>query len=244
MSAGRHQRRPQLVGRLRGDEYLEPVFSGVPGARDRRADPRDLAGGEAVVPDGREIDVGQGLHDVEGQRSLDREQGVPRAGVHGHRVADARDAVLNPPEARLDVGGVDHQQEVVVGQPVHQEGVEERALGRRESRVLRLPDVEAARVVGRHALHGGEGVRPRDLDLAHVADVEQPGGPAHREVLVGDTAVPEGHLPARERHHLRPEGDVTSMQGRLEPGGNRGVGHGTVRIGRGGRCPPEVPAAE
>ena len=185
--------------------------------------------------------VGQRLHDIEGPRPLHREQGVARAGVHGHRVADAGDAVANPLEAGRDVGGIDHEQEVVVGQPVHQQVVDESAFGGRQGRVLRLAGLEPVRVVGRYPLHGGEGVGPRHLDLAHVADVEQPRRPPHGQVLLGNAGVLDGHLPPRERHHLRAQGDVTGMQGGLQPGGSGSVGHDTVRVGS-GRGRPGVPA--
>src|SRR4029453_5878040 len=48
-------------------------------------------------------------------------------------------------------------------------------------------------------------MRPRafDLELAHVRDVEDPGGGADRLVLGDHALVLHGHLPAGERHHAR-----------------------------------------
>ena len=42
---------------------------------------------------------------------------------------------------------------------------------------------------------------PDDLDLAHVADVEQPGARPHRHVLVDDAGVLDRHVPAGELDH-------------------------------------------
>jgi hypothetical protein len=50
--------------------------------------------------------------------------------------------------------------------------------------------------------------RPFDLELAHVRDVEGAGVLTHRAVFRNDPGVLHRHLPAREGHHPRPEGDM------------------------------------
>ena len=53
-----------------------------------------------------------------------------------------------------------------------------------------------------------------DLDLAHVADVEQAGGVAHRVVLIHDAAILNRHLPAAELDHPRAQGDMAIVERR------------------------------
>ena len=135
-------------------------------------------------------------------RALQREQRVSRARVDGDGVAGRRDVLGNPGVVLLNVPGVDDEQEVRGGEAIHEQVVDERALRREQARILRLPDLQLRRVVARDALHGGQRVLAGDLDLAHVADVEQAGACAHRHVLLGDAGVLERHLPAAEGHHL------------------------------------------
>ncbi len=54
----------------------------------------------------------------------------------------------------------------------------------------------------------------RDLELAHVRDVEDAGARAHGAVLLGDADVVDRHLPAGERHHAGAELDVAGVQRR------------------------------
>ncbi len=100
-------------------------------------------------------------------------------------------------------------------EPVDEQVVHERALRGEKAGVLRLPHLQPGRVVGRDALDGGEGVLAGDLNLAHVADVEDSGARADRGVLVREPAVLDGHVPAAERDHLRSRGAVTSVERRL-----------------------------
>ena len=60
-----------------------------------------------------------------------------------------------------------------------------------------------------------------DFDLAHVADVEQPGARAHRHVLVGDAGVFDRHVPAAELDHPRAERAMSRVErGLLESARN------------------------
>ena len=90
------------------------------------------------------------------------------------------------------------------GEAVDEQVVDERALRREQARVLRLTDGKLRRVVGRDALHGGQRVLAGDFDLAHVADVEQPGAGRGRPACSFDEAgILDRHVPAAKRHHLR-----------------------------------------
>ena len=141
--------------------------------------------------------------------------------VHGHGVADAGDLLPDPREVLVGVRGVDDHQEMVVGHLVDQQVVHERALRRHQARVVDLPDLEPRRVVARDPLHGGQGIRTRDLDLTHVADVEHPSPRAHRQVLCGDAGVLDGHLPSSKRHQPALCGEVLRVERRAFQGDRR-----------------------
>jgi hypothetical protein len=119
---------------------------------------------------------------------------------------------LDPAPVLLDVAGVDDQQEVLRCPAIDQHVVDDRPLGGGQRRILDLPDRQPRRVVAGQLLDGGQGVGPGDLDLAHVADVEQPDPFADRQVLGGDAAVLDRHVPAAERHHAGPERDMSGME--------------------------------
>jgi hypothetical protein len=67
----------------------------------------------------------------------------------------------------------------------------------------------------RDALHRRERIGAGDLDLAHVADVEQPGASADGHVLQDEARVLDGHVPPAERHHAGSRRAVTSVERRL-----------------------------
>ena len=54
---------------------------------------------------------------------------------------------------------------------------------------------------------------PRIDDLAHVADVEEPGGRAHRLVFGHVARVAHGHVPAGELGEGGAQRDVLIVQG-------------------------------
>ena len=67
-----------------------------------------------------------------------------------------------------------------------------------EERVLTVADREPPHVVDRQRLADRAGLWAADLDLAHVAHVEEAAVLADRTMLFGNAAVGEGHLPAAE----------------------------------------------
>ena len=70
-------------------------------------------------------------------------------------VAQALDLVVDPGEIRIDAAGVDDEQEVLRGEAVDEQIVDEGAARRQQAGILRLSDLEGGGVVGREALHGG-----------------------------------------------------------------------------------------
>ena len=103
---------------------------------------------------------------------------------------------------------------------------------------------ELADVVGRQPLEHAERVPARDVELAHVRDVEEPDALAHGAVLLEDAGVLDGHLPAAEVDQLRAELAVQVVERRaLERGGaaaGAAIGKGKLaqrRTGAGSREP-------
>ena len=143
-----------------------------------------------------------GCSTFEGLWPLQRNQRIPRARVDGDGVADALDVLHHPRIVARDVAGVDDQQEVGRREAIDEQIVDEGALRRKQAGILCLADRKLRRVVGRNALDRGEGVLAGDLDLAHVADVEDPGAGPHRRVFVRQAAVLDRHVPAAERNHF------------------------------------------
>ena len=126
--AGGKDRVPHALSGRGRHEHLEAVLAGVAGPRDRPGHARDLAGREPVVLDVGERHAGQRLQDVARGRPLDRDQRIPRAGVHRDGVAEAGDLFGDPAEVLDDVRRVHDEHEVLVRQLVGQHVVHERAL--------------------------------------------------------------------------------------------------------------------
>src|SRR5476651_375628 len=213
--AGLEQRQPDFVRLRRRDEDFEAVFAGVAGARDGGADVGDLAVSEPVVLHAREIDAGQRLEHFQRFGALDGDQRIARARIDGHRIADTLDVLGHPRVVLRDVPRVDDEEEMRGTETVHEQVVDERALRREQAGVLRLPDLQLRRVVRRDALDRRERVLAGDLDLAHVADVEDPGAGAHGRVFVREAAVLDGHVPAAERDHFGSRGAVAGVERRF-----------------------------
>jgi hypothetical protein len=85
-----------------------------------------------------------------------------------------------------------------------------------------LPYRQSGRVIAGDVLDGLEGVAAGDLDLAHVADVEEARPRPHRLVLEGNAGVFDGHVPAAVLDHASAERAVTHVErGLLERAGER-----------------------
>ena len=104
---------------------------------------------------------------------------------------------------------------MIRGEPIDEQIVDERTVGHHEARVLGLADAQLGRVVACDALNCREGIAAGHFDLAHVADVEQAGPRAHRQVLLCNARVLDGHVPAGKRHHPGAERNVPSVQSSL-----------------------------
>ena len=75
-----------------------------------------------------------------------------------------------------------------------------------------LADGEPGGVVARDVLDCREGVAARNLDLAHVADIEQPAAGPDGLMLVDDPRVLDGHVPTAVLDHAGAERSVTRVE--------------------------------
>src|SRR5207247_11473579 len=92
--------------------------------------------------------------------------------------------------------------------------VDDRPARLARERVVELAHRQGRDVVAGQTLERGEGAGPLDLELAHVAHVEEADGAAYRPVLLDDSGVLHRHLPAPERHHARAGLDVRLVERR------------------------------
>jgi hypothetical protein len=102
---------------------------------------------------------------------------------------------------------------MLVGHLVDEQVVNERAPRGHQARVLCPPDHQLGGVVAGHELNEVERPLSRDLDLAHVRDVEQPHPRADGTVLLDHAGVLHRHLETRERHDARLRLEVAFIQG-------------------------------
>ena len=179
------------------------------------------------------------MHDLARRRTLHGHERVTRAGVHSYGIADAHDLLPDPRVVLVDIRGVDHQQEVIGGEAVHQQVVHERAVRHHEAGVVCLPDLELCGVVAREALHRRECIGAGHLDLPHVADVEEARARAYREMLVRDAGILDRHLPTGKRHHACAKRDMASVQSSLLDCCSVELCHGGVSEG-GRRALPDI----
>src|SRR6266540_1719643 len=167
----------------------------------------------------RHVTISEPADERLGLRTLDRDQPRALGGVAPARVLDAPGLLRDPGPVLVDVPGVDGEHVAIITYAVHGEVVDDRAVRVTQQGVLDLAHVQSRHVVGGQMLERGEGPGALDLELAHVAHVEEPDGAPHRAVLLDDARVLHRHVPAAEGHHARPGLDVRLMErGALEGG--------------------------
>ena len=149
-----------------------------------------------------------GLLALQGQhRDLAGLVGELHVGEPGEVVVEVL-PVLDP------VGGIDHEEVRRHVEAVEVGIVHGAARGSGHDGVLRLQRVERLGVVGEHVLEKGHGAGAAKDEASHVADVEEAGSAACREVLVDDARrVLDRHVPAAEVDHAGAERHVTVVEG-------------------------------
>ena len=211
---------PQLFGIRRAAVQLEAVFAGVAGARDEALRAGDLPLRKVIVRNHCDAETRELAQERFRLRTLHREQrGLVRDVAQPHVGAPLlRDDCV---PVLLNVRSVDDHHQLVL-EPVDQTVVDERSFLCENTGVLRLAGLQRPHVVARDTLDEGVAIGTRDLELAHVRDVEHAHRLAHRFVLRVDTGrIRHRHLEAGEGHHLGAECDVHVVEGgALERGGS------------------------
>src|SRR5260370_9698783 len=89
------------------------------------------------------------------------------------------------------------EQKVAVSRDfMDQDIVDEPSVLVQQSGVLRLPVLKARGIVGGDVVDQPQSLRAANLDLAHVADIEQADAPPYCVVLLQEARVLRGHAPA------------------------------------------------
>ena len=210
------QRRPQRLRALGGGEQLEPVLARVAGARHQRRGAGHLGLPAAIGANGGEVGRGHALQDPFRAWPLDGDQsylGAPVAQVDAVHAGGDRARVLDD---HVGVGGVDHDAVPVAAdaaaKAVDDHVVDDPARLIEDERVARPAHRQPVEVQAGQPLDAGGGPGAGNVDLPHVADVEQAGRRAHGAVLGDDARVLHRHAPAREGDHARAEPFVGGMQ--------------------------------
>ena len=110
----------------------------------------------------------------------------------------------NPVKVLINIGRIHNQQKTLRRQPAHRQVIEEPASVITQCTVLELVHLQGTDVIQRQILHCRFSPGAGNLDLAHVADIEESGVRPHALVLLNDPRVGEGHLPATKLDHARP----------------------------------------
>ena len=214
-----------LVG---GDVDLEAIFGRVSGAGNQNvAQPCNCSVGEPIELHLRQVGVGQLLQGVDALRPLDRDLGKVVAQVLDLAI-ELLGVFRDPVDVFLAGAGIDHQHVVFFAHAVHDDVIDKRPFGIKHGRIAALANAHARRVVHSDALHRLQRLRPRDADVAHVADIEDAHAVAHRQVLLHQAAhrgIFHRHVPAVEVDHLRAHLAMDRIQGSLA----NGCGHLGVR---------------
>jgi len=190
---------------------LEPVLARVARPGNQTFFSGHLAEGAGEGFHRRQDDVGQGLEDRDRFAALEGElavavRGVIQADLEGALLGDDIGVVL------VGVRGVDDEEIKLRMEAIDQHIVHVGALGRHQGRILDHAGRKTGDVVRRNVLDEGQSVLAGDVDLAHVADVEQPRRRPAGDVLVDDALVFDGHVPADKLYHLGPEFAVVGVE--------------------------------
>ena len=114
---------------------------------------------------------------------------------------------------------------------MHEQVIDKCALLGHQPGIVRLPHDKFRRVVASDVLDELERLRPANLNLPHVADVEQARRRARRHVLSHDARILDRHVPPAKIDHFGLEAAVDAVQ------------RGLAKLGRSRRCHSKFSAA-
>src|SRR5712692_7299695 len=217
---GVEKRLEQMLGARSVEKYLEPIFTGIASARhDTILDSSDCARDDAKARYGIERKFGYRRENRVSLPSLYRHQ--RSLGTHIVQLGAIAVEPDEPLAIHVDIRGVDAQHVMLRRKPIDDEIIDRAAAGRAHQRVLGLAVGEARRGICQRMLEQRERPRPAQVELAHVAQVENAGGRTHRQVLFDYAGVAERHLEAAKLRHSRAELAMQTEKGgvldRLHP---------------------------
>src|SRR5712692_2566944 len=195
--AGVEKRLEQMLGARSVEKYLEPIFTGIASARhDTIFDSGDRARGDAKA-----------RYRIDWKFGYRRENRVSLPSLYRHQrslvthIVQLGAIAVEPDEPfaiHVDIRGVDAQHVPLGSEAVDNEVIDRAAVGRTHQRVLRLAVGETRGRICQRMLEQRERPRPAQVELAHVAQVENAGRRPYRQMLFDDAGVVERHLEAAE----------------------------------------------
>ena len=215
---------PPHVGRCRGGEHdFVARLPRVPRPRNHGGDAVDLRFEGAIVPESRHafgvLRAEQGDDGLERLRPLHSYERPFEGAVDDGMALDR--FFLGAPFAPAPSQLVDHRGSVGpvrdgkvpgLSQAVDDEIVDDPSVRREHHRIAGPPHRHRRRLRAQRVVKDGGCLRPLDLDLSHVGQIELSDRFPDRPVLFAIGCVPQRHIPPRERRHSRPGGDVLAEQ--------------------------------
>src|SRR5260370_15509335 len=193
-----------MLGVRRIEKYFELVFTGIAGARhDTILDSSDGARDDAKARYGIERKFGYRRENRPSFRPLYRHQ--RSLGTHIVQLGATAVEPDEPFAIHVDIRGVDAQHVPLGSEAVDNEVIDRAAVGRAHPRVLGLAVGETRGRICERMLEQRERPRPAQVELAHVAQIENAGGGADRQVLFDYAAIVERHIEAAKLRHSRAE---------------------------------------
>ena len=147
----RHEGIPELGGLLGGNIELKTPCSGVTGRRDQdRTNSGHRGMGKMIVSQAGQINIAEGLQDLQGTRSLQGQQGGGIRHILHHHTAVGWSMAVEPFPVFAEVPRIDHQQIGFRGQVVNQQIVHQTTSTVGHAGILNPARKKRSHVVGGH----------------------------------------------------------------------------------------------
>ncbi len=197
---------------VRGDIDLKTVFAGVAGARNHDVvQAADLTPAKPIVFDLIQLQISQLLQHIHRFGPLNGQLRV-HVGVVRNMTLEGLSLLPNPLMILLTGSSVDNDQIVVVREFMHHDVIDKCALGVQHGRVVGLANLQLGRIVHGELLHRVERLGTAQLDVAHVAHIEEAHARANCHVLGCNTGIFDRHVPTAEVDHFGAESAMDSIE--------------------------------
>jgi hypothetical protein len=190
--------------------HLETVLTGVAASRNHGDNPGHSRIHGMVEPKRTEVPFDDLGEDLLGKGPLDVDL--------ARRIGEIRHLGLlktlfppgpeDPFQVAFPCCRVGYNHVMILAPLVHRHVVDDPAFLVRDGRKFHLPDLLCREVAAHHPLEQIQSLRSPDLDLAHVADIEDAREGAGGSVLVDHARILDGHRPSAELGHRGAKGQV------------------------------------